>query len=453
MPTKPLADRPALSRRLMIYYGLPELAQAVVTLPLALFIPAYYSDDLALPLAGVGAAIAASRILDMFIDPLVGSLSDHLKTRWGRRKPWIALGTPLLMLAAWMVFVPAGQVSLLYLFGWASLLFLAFTLVDLPHKAWGAELSTEYIERTHIAAWREGFSALGKILFLVVLSIMGVFGYGDNRIQLLAVAAIILISLPILVAVVLAKVPEFPAEELHGDRYRGWDALRVAFHNRAFVRTVIVLILFGSAVMIQATLHKLVLTHVVGRPDLFAAMILAENLVSLGAIPVWIQIAGHVGKHRAVMLAALWLGVCSLAFPLVGQGDTTLYVTLIVLRGSSVASIFMLANSIAADVVDQDIVASGRQRTGLFFAVWGIAIKLAVALGIVLATALPAALGFEPSAPAQSAGAKQWLLVIYGWLPCLVIALGTPLMWHFPIDHARQRELREEIAARRVVRD
>lgn len=443
-------DRPPLPRRVMVYYGLPHLTHAVVTLPMALFIPAYYAENLGLPLAGVGVAIAASRVLDIFIDPLVGSLSDRLQTRWGRRKPWIAAGTPLLMLAAWMVFAPADGASLAYLFSWASLLFIAFTLVDLPHKAWGAELSTEYTERTHIAAWREGFGALGQVLFLAVLSVMGVVGYAGDRLQLLAVAAIILVSLPPLVAVALARVPEFPAEELHGERLRGWHAVRLAFRNRAFVHTLIVLVLFGSSVMIQATLHKLVLTHVVGRPDLFAAMILAENLVSLAAVPVWIRIAGHLGKHRAVMLAALWVGVCSLAFPLVGQGDTVLYVTLIVLRGSSVASIFMLANSIAADVVDHDIVASGRQRTGLFFAVWGIAIKLAVALGIVLATALPAAFGFEPSAPVHSTEARQWLLLVYGWLPGLIIALGTPFMWHFPIDHARQKELRREIAARRV---
>lgn len=442
--------RPALPRKFMIYYALPHLTHAVVTLPMALFIPAFYADDMGLPLAGVGAAIAASRVLDMFVDPLVGSLSDRRTTRWGRRKPWIAAGTPLLMLAAWMVFVPAGPASLLYVFGWASLLFFAFTLVDLPHKAWGAELSTEYSERTHVAAWREGFGALGQILFLGVLAVMGLLGYKDNRGQLLAVAAIIVASLPVLVALALAKAPEFPAEVLRGERYRGWHSLRLVLHNRAFLRTLATLMLLGSAVMIQATLHKLVLSHVIGRPDIFAGMILAENLVSLAAVPVWMKISGRTGKHRAVMLAALWIGLWSLALPLAGQGDTTLYVGLIVLRGSSIASIFMLANSIAADVIDHDIVASGQQRTGLFFAVWGIAIKLAVALGIVLATALPAACGFEPSAPAQSAEAKQWLMLIYGWLPCFVIALGVPLMWNFPIDETRQKELREQIAARRL---
>jgi Na+/melibiose symporter-like transporter len=445
-----MMDRPALPRKLMIYYGLPHLAHAVVTFPMALFIPAFYADELGLPLAGVGVAIAASRALDLVIDPLVGAWSDRLGSRWGRRKPWIACGTPLLMLASWMVFVPVGQASLAYLFGWASLLFLAFTLVDLPHKAWGAELSTDYLERTQVAAWREGFGALGQVLFLGALTLMGMLGRSDSRVQLVAVAAIIVLSLPLLVGWSLAKVPEFPAERLSGPPLRGWGALKLALANRAFLRTLLTLVLLGSAVMIQATLHKLVLTHVVGRPDLFAPLILAENLVSLALVPAWMRISARVGKHRAVILAALWVGFWSLGFPWVGRGDTALYAALIVLRGSSFASIFMLANSIAADVVDQDIVASGRQRTGLFFAVWGIAIKLAVALGILLATVLPAAFGFDPALAPPAAEAKRWLLLIYGWLPCGIIALGWPLMWNFPIDHARQRALRREIESRRA---
>jgi len=443
-------DRPPLPHKIMLYYASPHLTHAVATLPVALFVPAFYADDMALPLAGVGAAIAASRALDMVSDPLIGILSDRHKTRWGRRKPWIALGTPLLMLSAWMVFAPAGKVSLLYLFVWASLLFFAFTLVDLPHKAWGAELSTDYTERTHVAAWREGLGALGQILFLGVLSVLDYLGYVENRDQLRVIALIIVVSLPPLVTLALARVPEFPSEELVGERHGGWAGLRLVLRNQAFMRTLITLLLLGTAVLIQATLHRLVLTHVVGRPDIFATMILAENLVSLAMVPVWMNIANRIGKHRAIILAALWIGLWSLGFPWVDRGDTLLYVTLIILRGASLASIFMLANSIAADVVDHDIVASGRQRTGLFFAVWGIAIKLAVALGVLLGTALPAAFGFEPSASVQPPEAKQWLLVIYGWLPCLVIALGLPIMWNFPIDRARQRVLRDQIAARRA---
>ncbi len=443
-------DASPIPRRTLILYALPELTQAIVTLPMALFIPAFYADDLKLPLAGVGVAIAASRLLDVISDPLIGVLSDRWVTRWGRRKPWVASGTPLLMVSAWMVFAPPAAVSLGYLLVWASLLFLAFTMVDLPHKVWGAELSTDYLERNYVAAWREGFGAFGLILFLSMLWLMGIFGHHSAREQLTAIALSIVVSLPLLVGIALVKVPEAAPERIPGEPLKGRLAWLAVIRNRAFIRTMATILLFGAAVMIQATLHKLVLTHVVGRPEIFAPLILVENIGSIAAIPFWLRIAARFGKHRAVTAAALWIGVCSLGLPIVEAGDSVIYSALIVMRGTSLTSIFLLSNSIAADVVDQDIVETGRQRTGLFFAIWGMAVKGAVALGVLLATVLPAALGFDPGNGAPTPEAKRWLMLIYGWLPCLIMASAAPLLWNFPIDRRRQRELRARIAECRV---
>lgn len=432
----------------MVYYGLPHLTHAVVMLPMALFIPSFYADDLALPLAWVGAAIAVSRFTDVITDPLIGVLSDRCRTRWGRRKPWLAAGTPLLMLSAWMIFVPMGEVSVAYLLAWTCLLFLAFTLIDLPYKAWGAELSTDYSERSRIAAWREGFGTAGQVLFLAILLLMGAVGYHETRNQLLAIALTIVLTVPPLMAVMLWKVHERPPEILSGDRLAGWSGWKLMLKNRAFLRTVAAILLFGSALLIQATLHKLVLTHVVGEPELFAPMILLENLAAIAALPLWMRVSDRIGKHRAVTLAALWVGLWSLALPLVGRGEVTLYMALIILRGSCFTSIFFLSNSIAADVVDHDTLESGRQRTGLYFSLWGMAIKFSVALGVLLATVLPAAFGFQPSDTTHSAASEFALMAVYGWLPCLIMLFGAPLLWNFPIDRERQRALRAMIAAR-----
>ncbi|MCI0667272.1 MAG: MFS transporter [Methylococcaceae bacterium] len=433
----------------MMFYSLPHLTHVLVLMPMALFVPSYYSDDLALPLASVGFAIAVSRILDVIIDPLVGILSDRWLTRWGRRKPWLVAGTPLLVLTAWMVFVPGGKVSVGYLLVWASLLHVAFTLVDLPYKAWGAELSTDYSERSRVTAWREGAGAAGQVMFLAVLMVMSFYGYNDDRDQLLAIALTVVLTVPPCVIITVLKVPERIPDRIEGRNVRGWSGLKLVLHNRAFLRTLAAILLFGSALLIQATLHKLVLTHVIGNPDLFAPMLLMEDLGALLALPFWMWLSDRLGKHRAVTLAALWVGVCSLAFPLVGRGDSVLYVTLIVLRGSSFTSIFFLSNSIAADVVDYDTVESGQQRTGLYFSVWGMAIKLSVAVGILLATVLPAQLGFEPSARDHSETVLFSLMAVYGWLPFAIMILAFPLLWNFPITRERQRELRARIEAER----
>ena len=378
----------------------------------------------------------------------MGILSDRWHTRWGRRKPWLAAGTPLLILSTWMVFVPVGKVSVEYLFIWTTLLFTSFDLFDLPYKAWGAELSSNYKERSRVAAWREAFGATGHIGFLLILMVMGLMGHSGNREQLLVIATIVCCCLPIFVVLAIAKVPERPPEILHGEAYSGWQGLKLILQNQAFIRTLLALVLFGTGLMIQATLHKLVLKHIIGRPELFSMMILAETCVSLAALPAWIWLSDRVGKHRALTLAGAWIGLWGLALPLAGHGDIGLYITLIVLRGSSLAGIIFLSNSIAADVIDHDTVASGHQRTGFYFSLWGMAIKLAIAFGVFLGTGLPAHFGFDPTAVSHSLATEYALMRIYGWLPCALMLLAFPILWNYPITEEKQQALRSQIESR-----
>lgn len=75
-------------------------------------------------------------------------------------------------------------------------------------------------------------------------------------------------------------------------------------------------------------------------------MIFIENLATLAAVPLWLWLSMRIGKHRALIAAALWLAVLSLPLALLREGDTGMLIALIAVRGSSFASILFLANSI-----------------------------------------------------------------------------------------------------------
>lgn len=440
-----------LSRTTLVLYGLPNLASSVAALPVALFVPAFYADNLGLPLAAVGVALTVARVLDVLTDPAIGAASDRLRSRLGRRKGWIALGTPLLLLAVWQLFAPGtrGEVGVAHLALWSAVLYLAFTVVDLPYKAWGAELSPDYAERSRITAWREGFGFVGQIGLLALLLALGRSGLDMAGAQLEAIALAIAVLLPPLVALALWRVPEPEVLVLEQPALGPGTGLRLVLRNPAFARMLGAVLCFVSGVYVQGTLHRLVLTHWFARPDLFPPMIFLENVAALAAVPLWLRVSDRVGKHRAIALAALWLGAFSLALPLFRPGDAGLFVAWMTLRGSSFAAVLFLANSMAADVVDSDVFASGQQQTGLYFGVWGMAIKLSIALGLLLATVVPARFGFNPGRVAPEAGALRALMLVYGLLPGLLMAAGAPFLWHFPIDRAEQQRLRAEIAARR----
>jgi GPH family glycoside/pentoside/hexuronide:cation symporter len=429
-------------------YAVPSLVTSVAALPMALFVPAFYADELGLPLAAVGAAIAASRLLDVVTDPLIGSLSDRFETRWGRRKPWMVVGTPLFLVAVWQVFVPGESAGTSHLLLWTALLYLGFTMIDLPHKAWGAELSSDYDERSRVTSLREALSTAGQVGLLAFVLVLGVRGVEGSAEQLRAIAWLILLGLPVLVAIAVIKVPEGRPEGFAHEHRSFLAGLRLVARNPAFGRMIGCVILFVSGIAIQGTLHRFVLADVMGDESSFPLMILLENLATLAAVPLWLWLSMRVGKHRALMAAALWLAVLSLPLALLREGDTDLMIAAIVVRGSSFASILFLANSIAADVIDVDTLASGEQRSGLYFAAWGMTIKLALALGVLLGTTLPAAFGYDPAATVTTPDVQARLMLIYGLVPAAMMAAGALFLYRFPITRERHDEVRAAIEAR-----
>jgi Na+/melibiose symporter-like transporter len=417
---------------------------------MALFVPAYYADELGLPLAAVGAAIAASRLLDVVTDPLIGSMSDRFETRWGRRKPWMVVGTPLFLVAVWQLFVPGESASTSHLLLWTALLYLGFTMIDLPHKAWGAELSSDYDERSRVTSWREALSTAGQVGLLAFVLVLGVRGVDGSAEQLHAIAWLILFGLPVLVAIAVIKVPEGRPEGFAHERRSFLAGLWLVARNPAFGRMIGCVLLFVSGIAIQGTLHRLVLADVMGDESSFPLMILLENLATLAAVPLWLWLSMRIGKHRALMAAALWLAALSLPLALLREGDTELLIAVIVLRGSSFASILFLANSIAADVIDVDTLASGEQRSGLYFAAWGMTIKLSLALGVLLGTTLPAAFSYDPAATVTTPDVQARLMLIYGLVPAAMMAAGALFLYRFPITRERHDEVRAAIEARSV---
>lgn len=434
------------SSLLLVTYALPSLVSSVAALPLVLFIPAFYADDLGVPLAAVGLAIAASRLLDVVTDPLIGIASDRLYLSWGRRKPWIVLGTPLFVVALWQLFVPGGATSVGSLLGWSALLYLGFTMIDLPHKAWGAELSSDYDERSRITSWREGLSTGGQVVLLAALVGWGAGGVSDAADQLWGIALVVVIALPLLVATAVLVVPEGRREGFAHERRGTVAGLRLVAGNPAFLRMIGCVVFFVSGIAIQGTLHRLVLADVMGDEARFPLMLLIENLGTLAAVPVWLRISRATGKHRALAWAALWLAVFSVPLVFLREGDTTALIVLIAIRGSSFASILFLANSIAADVIDLDTLASGEQRSGLYFAVWGMTTKLSLALGVLLGTALPAAFGYDPTVMGASLAVQAHLMGIYGGVPALLMGIGALFLRGFPVTRERHAAVRAELA-------
>lgn len=433
----------------LIAYGLPGLPLAVLTLPVYIFIPTLYSQDLGLDLAMIGLILAVTRIVDAVSDPVIGVLSDKTQSRFGRRKPWLVLATPLTMLCLYMLFVPPDDAGPLYLLVWSLTLTVAWTMILLPYGAWGAELSGDYDTRTRITATREGLVLAGTMAATALPAFLTFMGMPDVRTHTAYIAIMVLVLLPVTVLWAGLAVPDTkwvqPATPLSFKK-----GMALLGRNGPFLRLIASYLINAVANGLPATLFILFVNHVIGEEN-YGPILFAYFLSGLLAIPFWLLVSYRFGKHRTWVAAMLWACAIFIWTPfVVGEGDVTLFLIISILSGIGVGADLALPASIQADVIDLDRLETGEQRTGLFFALWSVATKMALALAAAIAFLTLAGVGFDAQADwvtGNSAFALQTLALLYAGLPVLLKLIAISLMWSFPIDAAKQQEIRTRIDA------
>ena len=134
-----------LNNRVLASYSGISIPMAAMGMPIAVYLPQFYAEGMGLDLITVGMVFTLARVWDVITDPMMGLAIDRFDTRWGRRKHWIAISTPILMLSVWMVFMPEREnVSGLYLGFCMIMLYVGYTMMAIAHQSWGAELAVSY---------------------------------------------------------------------------------------------------------------------------------------------------------------------------------------------------------------------------------------------------------------------------------------------------------------------
>jgi len=427
----------------LLPYGLLGLPLAALGLPLTVFLPPFYSQMPGLNTGIVGVMIFGARLFDVITDPAIGTLSDRTGLSMGRRRPYIALGTPILMLAAWFLFVPGPSASAAYLLIWSMLAYLGWTLIYLPYTTMGAEMSNDYDERTRITAWREGFFVLGTMVAIMLPAGVSKIA-GGQAAGLEAIAIFLLVALPITAILFLWRVPE-PRGTRSNVKWA--ESAKLLAANAPFRRLLIAYLLNGAANGLPAALFLFFVTGILGASQATAGIFLAIYFLSavLG-LPVWFWIGKNWSKHRLWCASMLWVAFVFVFTVTLADNTYSLvaYTLICILGGSCLGVDQATAASIQADVIDEDTAAGGDGRAGLYFGLWGMATKLAFAVALGIAYPLLWLAGFD-AGQNNDATALWTLAALYGLLP-VAIKLGVvAFMWNFPLDRQRHAELQETI--------
>ncbi len=401
-----------MNTRGLVGYAALGLPLAMAMLPIYMISPKFYGDALGVNLAALGAVLFLARLLDTVQDPFIGRLVDFLQ---GRRAGW-----PVLMVFA-AVGLAAGFVMLFNppfwteagLLGWLALslvvVYGSHSLINVCYLTWGARLTDESTGRSRVTAWREAFGLVG----VVVASVLPTLWVADEgaRQGYRMFAWVFVAVLAFGLCWTLWQSPAPRIAKVHG--LEGW---RRALAPTA-VRRVLCFYLFNAvSVAIPATLVLFFIDDVLqlpGKAGLFLGLYFLSGMLTL---PLWVALADRLGKAWA------WLGGTCLALlafvlvVLVGPGDGVLFGLICLVAGAAVGADLALPPAMLADAIPPE----HRHSTGLYFGIWTLIAKLALALAAGLSLPLLDVLGYRPGQPATA-----WALTgLYVFLPLVFKALA-----------------------------
>lgn len=435
-----------LKKSTLVAFAAPAAPISALGLPLAVYLPPFYAEQMGLGLSMVGTVFMITRFWDVFTDPVLGTLSDRLRSPWGRRRHWIVLSVPIVVGAVYQVFLPEPPVSATYLLAWMFVLYVGWTLLTLSHMSWGAELTPDYHERSRVQAWREIFLIGGMITVLALPAVIertATESAGADRVA--AMGWFIMIFLPLTVALAVARVPERDSPATEHPSWRRAAAILLA--NRPLRWILFMDLVAGLGGGIVASLFLFVAADHLGLGDSASALLLLYFLSGCAFVAPMIRLSYRFGKHRTLAFSSAFNGLSLPLLYLVPEGNLALATLLFMVYGINMGVGPVLFRSMMADVADEDHAESGAQRTGLYYALLTMTNKIGQALSIGVIYPILGRMGYVPGAENSAANVDS-LLMIYVWVPAACSLAVAAIMWHYPLDLARQKELRKVIEER-----
>lgn len=441
-----------LPKKTLFFYGLSEMPIQIAQVPVTAYVLNFYVQDLGLSAALVGAAYLISRLFDVVTDPLVGYLSDRTTTRWGRRRVWMLASVPVMWIGAYMVFFPDPPVSIWYFLSWMAVLWLGWTMLLIPYYAWAAELSPEYNERSLITGWRTALGLVANIVSKLIPAIALICcAIGGTPAVVNMIGIVLLVVLPLSVGLTVTNVTErrdfIPAQMpiLAG--------LRVMWRNGPFKRLVTAIFINYTGTAIATSTMIFYIRGVLGEEEGAILALLAFYTTNLCSIPFWLWISKRIGKHRAWIAGLLTFTFVAPLYLLLGPGDFYWMLPIIAVTGFAGGTFHTMTNSMKADVIDLDTLRSGENRAAMFFAVWSMAMKLALAMGPFIALSTLGLLGFDSKPGIVHDPQQIWALkIVYALSTAVFFTIAAAVAWRYPITEERHLRLRKVLERRQARR-
>ena len=440
-----------------VAYGLPLLPLYFMFGPIAI-LQGIYAKYFGLALTTIASVLFIARLFDAISDPLIGFFADRYYARYGSRKIFIAVGGILFIVASWFLYVPPANVSEGYFLFWFLAFYLAFTLFEIPHLAWGSALAENSQEKNRVYGLRSFFIFLGALLFFG-MPLLPWFETNEFTPQTLKWSALVagVLMLPTLF-ICIRSVPRVlvRSEGSHSNaKFKKDDvlfSLKRIFYNKPLRVLTVAHIFTGFGSGMWLTLLFIFVDAYLNLGEQFALAYVVSFSISILTLRLWFLLARSYGKQVTWMSGMVLVVLGLVGTGLLSPNDTGWLELLLcmIFISSGFACFHIMVPSLLSDIIDYGTLKFGTDQTATYFSLYTFINKTVAALGGALGLAIAGWVGFDPSAISHSEKTIQGLIFGIAWVPAAAIFLSIIFISRIPITANQHAIIRRRLDIRNV---
>lgn len=352
-----------------------------------------------IPAVTMGVLLLIATFWDAAIDPFIGHYSDTLRSRWGRRRPFLVLASPFVLLGAILLWTPPGQnyvINSLYFMAIILIYHTSYSLVGIPYDATLPEMAPETHARLALSYWKNAFGIAGVLIGSLVAAPL------FERIGAVAMGAVVGAVGVVTIYITLLGLRE--TDRPLGEPMPALEGLRATLQNRQFLilffSTLAVHISYQMAVANFPYFVTLVLRQSEGDVGLYQGVLI---LCMAFTGPIWTWLNRKLGQRTLLNASMLLLGAVFAAGFLIG-GLNAVPLSLqayvfVALIGAALGGYFILIYAMMGNVVDYDELLTRRRREAIYYGTFSFAIGLGVSVGNLVLPLLLENFGYTQANP------------------------------------------------------
>lgn len=389
-----------------------------------------------------GGLVFGFKILDVITDPIMGIISDRTRSRMGRRRPYLLLGsfvasTSMIVLFSTPAFETEAATIAYVCFG-LFLYTIGYTIFNVPYITMPAEMTDGYHERSSIHAYRVAFVSVGATLGTVVgLYLLEKYGQNRETYQMIAWLKGVFVFATMLGCFLATRSARTIARTEAVPRF--WSQVSTLLANRYFflIITAKLFQLIGVFGVASAAYFFFLSCLQLNESSLIAFS-LAQTAGALVAAPLLVRLSRFIGKRNTYILGGVFNILVALSWYLAVPGEP---LTNIILRGFFLGIPFagniLLAMSMLTDTIEYDARRTGIRREGIYTAMYSFVEKFAGAFGPLIVGLLLAQAGFDKTlAPKDAQSPEVFAAVLMGMalIPTVTTALAAIIISFYRLD-------------------